>query len=157
DRHINANGGGAGAARGWSIGERARPRGGAPDDLFTGTRALFHRAAALLRLFHAGPAIATACTRLAVHSGDQLYGPGGWRLVQESRNTNADLCWHQPAAVLPDRLLLAARSDPDASSPCGLRVPVRFRNRRTSPHRPARREPPRGRARLARAVDAGHC
>src|SRR5262249_23885978 len=81
---------------------------------------------------------------------------GGRRLVQESRNTNADLCWHQPAAILPGWLLLAARSNPDAGSRLGLRVPVGFSDRRTGSYRPGRREPRRGCARLARALVARH-
>ena len=63
---------------------------------------------------------------------------------------------HQPAAVLPGRLFLAARGDTEAGAGGGLHLPVGFRDRRHRAHRPAGREPVGGGARLARAVGPGH-
>ena len=57
-----------------SIRERARPRHRAPDHLSAGARALFHRAAALLRLFHARPAAAIVRARVACSS----WRPASW-------------------------------------------------------------------------------
>ena len=51
---------------------------------------------------------------VGVRPGDQLHGPGGGRLVQASGDADAYLSRHQPAAAVPDRLFLAARSDPRA-------------------------------------------
>ena len=135
--------------------DRARPRRRASDDLSAGARALLHRAAALLRLFHARPAAAIVRAGVAVHSGDELHGPGGGRLVQASGNPDAHLPRHQPAAAVPDRLFLAARSDPRAGAGRRLHLPFGFRDRRHRPHRPAGREPVGGGARLAGAVDPG--
>ena len=60
----------------------------------------------------AAPAVVRA--RLGFRSGNELHGPGSRRLVQASGDADAHLPRHQPAAVLPDRLCLAARSDPQA-------------------------------------------
>ena len=116
DRRRDADRRGAGAGGRRRVRERARPRHRAPDHLSAGARALFHRAAARLWLFHARPSAAIVRARLAVHSRDQLHGPGGRRLVQAPGDADAHLPRHQPAAVLPHRLFLAARGDPRAGA-----------------------------------------
>ena len=156
-RRVAADGGRAGAACRWSIRERARPRRRAPDHLSAGARTLFHRAAALLWLFHARPAAAIVRARLAVRSGDELHGPGGRRLVQAPGNSDPDLPRHQPAAAFPDGFLLAARGDPQVGPGRGLHLPIGFRDRRHRSHRSAGRQPMGGGSRLARAlVPRGH-
>ena len=54
--------------------ERARTRHRAPDDLSAGARALFHRAAALLRLFHARPSAAIVRARVRC----SCWRPASW-------------------------------------------------------------------------------
>src|SRR5262249_31433107 len=137
DRRVAFDRGRNGRAQWRSIRHRARPWRRASDHLSAGARALFRRAAARLRLFHARAAAATVRAGIGIHFSNELHGPGGGLLVQASENPDADLCWHQPATVLPGRILLAARSDPEAGSRRALRVPGRFRDRRTRAHRPA--------------------
>ena len=62
--------------------------------------------------------------RLAVRAGDQLPGPGDRRLVQASGHPDADLPRHQPAAVLPSRILLAARNHPRTGTGGRCRLPA---------------------------------
>ena len=152
DRRVAVDGGRAGAACRWSIRERARPRRRAPDHLFAGARALFHRAAALLRLFHARPAAAIVRARFAVRPGDELHGPGGRRLVQAPGNPDPDLPRHQHTAAVSDGFLLAARGDPQVGAGRGLHLPVGFRDRRHRSHQSAGRQPVGGGPRLARAL-----
>ena len=140
-RRVAADGGRAGAAGRWSIRERARPRRRAPDHLSAGARALFHRAAALLRIFHAWPAAAIVCARFAIRPRDKLHGPGGRRLVQAPGDPDPDLPRHQPAAAIPDGFLLAARGDPQVGAGRGLHLPVGFRDRRHRSHQSAGRQP----------------
>ena len=116
DRRGDADRRRAGAGGGRSVRERARPRHRPPDHLSAGARALSHRAAAHLRLFDARPPAAIVRARVRLHARDELHGPGGRGLVQASGNADAHLPRHQPAAVLPDRLRLAARSDPQAGA-----------------------------------------
>src|SRR5262249_59246391 len=97
---------------GGRVRERARPRHRALHHFPAGARALSHRAATLLRLLDAWPPIATVRTRVPLHSRDQLPGSGSGRLVHAPRYADAHLPRYQSAAVLPNRLLLAARSDP---------------------------------------------
>ena len=110
----------------WSVRERAGPRYRASDHLFPGARALLHRAAALLRLFHARPAAAIVRARLAVCPGDELYGPGSRRLVQAPGKPDADLSRHQPAAIVHCGFRLAARGDPRVGASAGLLFPSDF-------------------------------
>src|SRR5262249_12722788 len=117
-------------------------------------RALLHRAAALLRLFRAWATAAIVRVGIVVHFSNELYGAGGGRLVQASGDPDADLPRHKSAAAVPDRLLLAARSDPQAGAGRRLYLSVGFRDRRTRAHRPAGRKPVGGGTRLAGSVDS---
>jgi ABC-2 type transport system permease protein len=155
DRRVAPDGRHARSTRRWCVRHRARPRRRPPDHLSAGARALLRRIAALLRLFHARPAAATVRARIRVHAGDQLHGPGGRRLVQASGNTNAHFSRHQPAAAVPDRFFVAARSDSGAGAARRLHLPLLFRDRRARAHRPAGRESVGGGARLAGAVASG--
>ena len=94
---------------------------------------------------------------LAVHPGDELPRPGGRCLVQASGDADAYLPRHQPAAVLHDRIRLAARSDPRAGARRRTDFPRRFRDRRYGPHRSARRTIVGRGARLGRALVPCHC
>src|SRR5262249_15834954 len=136
--------------------KRAGPRHRAPDHLFAGTRPLSHRAAALLRLLDARPPVAIARTRVALHSRDELHGPGGGRLVHPPRYADAHLPPYQSAAVLPDLLLRAGGRDPGAGGGCRAYFAVRFSDRRHRAHQPAGRESRGSGARLARALAPRH-
>src|SRR5262249_19474625 len=118
----------------WSMRHGARPRRRAPDDLSAGARALFYRAAALLRIFRARPTVAAVRAGGALHPGDELHGPGGGRLVQAPGDADADFPWHQPAAALRDWLFLAARGDPRVGATRWLYLPFGFRDRRSRSH-----------------------
>ena len=137
--------------------DRARTRYRPSDDLPARACALLHRAAAPLRFFRAGPAPTVVRAGVDLRSCNQLHGPGGRLLVQVPGDPDAHLSRHQPAAAVPDRIFLAARSNP-RTRPCrGLHISLRFRHRRHRPHRPAGREPVGGGARLAWPLDPrGH-
>ncbi len=107
----------------------------------TRARALLHRAAPLLRLFHAGPSGATLRARVVVHARDQFHGTSGGRLVPTTGDPDAHLSRHEPSAAFRDGLFLAARSNPNARACCWLHIPFGFRDRRHRPYRPAGRKP----------------
>src|SRR5262249_4875303 len=93
---------------------------------------------------------------VGIHSRDELHGPGSGRLVHAPRYADAHLPRYQSAAVLPDGLLLAARSDPGAGARFRSYLPVRFSDRRHRAHQPAGRESWGSGARLARALAPRH-
>src|SRR5262249_47969476 len=95
-------------------------------------------------------------TRLALHSRDELHGPGCGRLVHAPRHPAAHLPGHQSAAVLPDRLLMATRSDPRAGASRRSYLPGRFRDRRHRSRWAAGRKPLERGARLARPLATRH-
>ena len=105
------------------IRERARPRPRPPHHLPACARAVLHRPAALLRLLGARQSAADICARLAVPSRDELHGPSRRRVVQTSGDADAGLSRHQPAAVLLDRLCVAARGDPRPRACGGADLP----------------------------------
>src|SRR5262249_53213346 len=152
DRRVHAHRRGAGAA--WRRGgrDRARARYRPPDNLFARARALLNRAAALLRFLHPWPAAAIIRAGVGLRSRDQLNGPGGGCLVQASRDSDAHLPRHQPSAVLPGGIFLAARSNPKTRACRRLHIPVGSRDRRHGPDRSVWRQPVGGGARLARTV-----
>ena len=71
-----------------------------------------------------GRPAAVVRARIRVRPRNELHGPGRRGLVQASRNADAHFHRHQPAAVLPDRLRLATRSDPRTGAGHWLHFPV---------------------------------
>src|SRR5262245_33789619 len=98
---------------------------------------------------------AIACARLGVPAGDQFLGPGGRRLVQASGDADPHLPRHQPDAVLPHRVRLAARGNPPGGARRRLCLSGRLRDQRHRPHQSAGCEPLRSGTGLARALVPG--
>ena len=101
----------------------AWPRRCAPNHLCADAGALFHRAAAVLWLFHTWPAAADLRAGLIVHTSDKLHGPGRWCVVQASGNANTDLPCHQHSPAFPHRVFLAPGSHSANGASGGLYLP----------------------------------
>src|SRR5262249_17858869 len=84
-----------------------------------------------------------------------LHGPGGRRLVQATGDPYAHLPRHEPTAVLPHGVRLAARSDPPGGAHRRSCLPGRLRDQRHRPHQSARREPRRSSAGMVRTLVPG--